>query len=89
MRDITDGTSNTIMVIDTGDDHAVVWTKPEDWEVDPEPKTEGIFKSHLDRGTNVVMADGSVRFLRETIAPATLRLLLTRAGGEMIEPKDY
>ena len=37
MRDITDGTSNTIMAIDAGDEHAVVWTKPADWEFDPEP----------------------------------------------------
>jgi len=88
LRDITDGTSNTIIVIDAGDDRAVVWTKPEDWEVDPEPKSDGIFKSH-DRGTNAAFADGSVHFLSEKIAPATLRALLTCNGGEVIGAEDY
>ena len=46
IRDITDGTSNTIMAIDAGDEHAVVWTKPDDWQFDPEPGIESIFQSH-------------------------------------------
>ena len=77
------------MVIDAGDDRAVFWTRPDDWEVDPEPKTEGIFKSHEDRGTNAGFADGSVHFIRETIAAATLRALLTYKGGEVIGAGDY
>ncbi len=35
-------------------------------------------------GANVAMADGSVRFLRETIPIRTLAALTTRAGGEVI-----
>jgi prepilin-type N-terminal cleavage/methylation domain-containing protein/prepilin-type processing-associated H-X9-DG protein len=35
-------------------------------------------------GANVAMADGSVRFLRETISIRTLAALSTRAGGEVI-----
>ena len=46
LRDITDGTSNTIIALDAGDDHAVEWTKPADWEFDPDPAVESIFKSH-------------------------------------------
>jgi len=89
MREITDGTSNTIMVVDAGDDNAVIWTKPEDWEVEPVLNVEGIFKSHEDRGTNMLFADGSVRFIHGTVAPATLRALLTRNGGEVIKAEDY
>ena len=89
IREITDGTSNTIIMIDVDDDRAAVWTKPEDWEVDPEPKTDGIFKSHEDRRTNAAFADGSVRFIQETIAAATLRALLSRAGGEVIDSTAY
>ena len=38
-------------------------------------------------GANVAMADGSVRFLKETISPATFAALMTRAAGEV--PADY
>ena len=81
MRDITDGSSNTIIVIDAGDDHAVVWTKPDDWEFDPEPGMEGVFKSHVPGGIVAVFADGAVRYLRESIAPAVLRALLSAQRG--------
>jgi prepilin-type N-terminal cleavage/methylation domain-containing protein/prepilin-type processing-associated H-X9-DG protein len=35
-------------------------------------------------GVNVLMADGSVRFLRDTISAATFRALGSRAGGEVV-----
>ena len=35
-------------------------------------------------GSNVLMADGSVRFIRSTISERTMRALITRAGGEVI-----
>ncbi len=88
IRDITDGTSNTIVGIDAGDDHAVVWTKPDDWEFDPEPGIESIFRSHTPGGINAMFADGSVRYLPATIAPAVLRALLSRSGDEVIKPED-
>jgi len=88
LRDITDGTSNTILAIDAGNDHAVVWTQPADWEFDPEPGIEAVFKSHDPGGTNMMFADGSVKFIRATIAAATLRAMLTRAGGEVIRAGD-
>jgi prepilin-type N-terminal cleavage/methylation domain-containing protein/prepilin-type processing-associated H-X9-DG protein len=36
-------------------------------------------------GINAAMADGSVRFVRETISPETFAALITMAGGEVIE----
>jgi len=35
MQDIKDGTSNTLMIVEVDDEHAVIWTKPEDWIFDP------------------------------------------------------
>jgi prepilin-type processing-associated H-X9-DG protein len=40
-------------------------------------------------GANFAMVDGSVRFLKQTIAQATYRALGTRAGGEVISTDSY
>ena len=88
IRDITDGVSTTIFAIDAGDELAVVWTKPDDWQFDPEPEIESIFRSHAPGGINAMFADGAVRYLNQTIAPATLRAMLSRNGGEVIKAGD-
>ncbi|MBN9516949.1 DUF1559 domain-containing protein [bacterium] len=46
-----------------------------------------LFYSMHTGGANVTMADGSVRFLRESAALRTLGSLATRAGGEVV-PND-
>jgi prepilin-type processing-associated H-X9-DG protein len=88
IQKITDGTSNTIFVVDAGDDRAVPWTKPEDWEIGPSIDLKGIF-GHHPGGTNFAFADGSVRFLKEIISPDLLRKLITCNGGELISSDDY
>jgi len=40
-------------------------------------------------GANVLMADGSTRFVKETVAIETFAALLTRAGGEIISADAY
>ncbi|MDR3639669.1 MAG: DUF1559 domain-containing protein [Isosphaeraceae bacterium] len=87
IQEITDGTSNTIMVVDVSDSLAVTWTKPDDWDVGPELNIKELL-GHHPRGTNISFADGSVRFLKETIKPKTLQTLLTRNGGEVISSDD-
>jgi prepilin-type N-terminal cleavage/methylation domain-containing protein/prepilin-type processing-associated H-X9-DG protein len=47
-------------------------------------KRMGAYGSGHEGGANVVMADGSVRFLRDSMFLATLQALSTRAGGEVI-----
>ncbi len=42
------------------------------------------FGSGHTGGANFTLADGSVRFIRDSISPATLLYLGTRAGGEVI-----
>ncbi len=42
------------------------------------------FYSFHTGGINVCLADGSVRFLRSSIAAATLAALVTRAGGDIV-----
>lgn len=40
-------------------------------------------------GVNIAMADGSVRFVRDTVSPSTWWALGTRAGGEAISSDSY
>jgi prepilin-type processing-associated H-X9-DG protein len=80
---ITDGTSNTLMFVEAA--KAVPWSKPEDLPFDaqkPLPKLGG----HFPGGFNVAFCDGSVHFLSDKLDPATLRALITIAGGEVIGP---
>jgi prepilin-type N-terminal cleavage/methylation domain-containing protein/prepilin-type processing-associated H-X9-DG protein len=51
-------------------------------------KREGAYGSGHGGGANVVMADGSVHFLRDSISLSTLQALSTRAGREVIAD-DY
>jgi hypothetical protein len=84
ITDITDGTSNTIMVVEAK--KAVPWTKPDDVPFDAGklvPKLGGLF----DGIFNAAMADGSVRSFPLTIKEEKLRALITRNGGEIIEPE--
>ena len=80
IQKITDGTSNTIFVVDAADDRAVIWTKPDDWDVEPKLDLKGIF-GHHPGGTNFGFADGSVRFIKETVDPKVMEKLLTRTGA--------
>jgi RNA polymerase sigma factor (sigma-70 family) len=85
IQGITDGTSNTILIIEGPD--TVSWTKPEDYEFDAEkplPKF-GVGKPFKD-GFNACFADGSVHFLSNKTSEKKLRALITRNGGEIIDP---
>jgi hypothetical protein len=82
---ITDGTSNTALVVEAGE--PVPWTKPDDLVYDakkPLPKLGGLFKE----GFHVAMADGSVRIIGRKAKEKALRALITAAGGEIMDWKD-
>jgi len=82
---ITDGTSNTIMVVEAAEEKAVIWSKPDDFAYDKDDPIDGLVGLRRG-GFNAAMCDGSVRFLSESIDPKTLLRLFTRNDGE---PIDY
>ncbi len=88
LNEITDGTSNTLLVVDASDDLAVTWTEPRDWEVGPELVVKGLFGHHPE-GAEFGFADGSVRFVKETIRLDVLKALLTRNGGEVVSSDAF
>ena len=78
----TDGTSNTLLVVEAA--KAVPWSKPEDLPYDPDkplPKLGGLF----DDGFHALFADGWVQFIKKDIEEKTLRALITRNGGEIVD----
>lgn len=81
--DVTDGTSNTIMTVETDAAHAVPWTKPDDWRFDPEKPTAGLIDG--DATVRIGMADGSVRYFKaDTIDLELFKGVLTISGGEPV-----
>ena len=81
--DVSDGASNTILVIDAGE--AVEWTRPDDIDFGPgrpRPELGGAYPSVPY--VMVLMCDGSVRKFIKTTPDATLRQLGDRADGQVI-----
>ena len=82
MADITDGTSRTIMAVEA--DKSVIWTKPDDLDVDLEKPSNGL--GHLrPNGFFAVFVDCHIKLISDSIDPATLKALFTIAGGENVD----
>ncbi len=58
--DFTDGTNNTIAVVETAADRAVPWTKPADWEFDPKNLTKGLAALEPNSRFLALYVDGHV-----------------------------
>lgn len=80
----TDGTSNTILVVEVAAKNAVPWTKPADWEVDLADPVAELTQAGRD-GFISGYCDGHVQFDEFSIDPDVLRAFLTRAGQELID----
>jgi prepilin-type processing-associated H-X9-DG protein len=81
LRQITDGTSNTFLVVEAAD--AVPWTAPRelDYGVNTPLPMLGVAKNGR---FGVAFADGSVRRLSTDLGEAKLRAGITKTGGEVV-----
>jgi hypothetical protein len=84
LMDITDGTSNTIMIVVAKD--PVIWTKPEDVDADDGRPILPRLDTRFTAGTVMLMADGAVRTVPKTVSEATLKAALTVNGGDVLGP---
>lgn len=82
IANITDGTSNTIMVVESS--VAVPWTKPVDLPFDIKKDLPDIGKAYGAKPL-AALCDGSVRTLNlKTLAPETFKAAITISGGEVL-----
>jgi hypothetical protein len=85
ISNVTDGTSQTILLVDADDEHAVIWTRPDDLKIDASKPSAGL---RCCEGRYLVgFVDGSVHRISATVGPKTLHALFTRNGGEVM-PSD-
>jgi Protein of unknown function (DUF1559) len=81
LTDITDGTANTIMIVEsTG---TVTWTKPEELDFDPKGTLPALGMPQNDFFL-VTMADASVRPIKKTISPEKIKAAITATGNETV-----
>ena len=90
LKDVTDGTSQTILAGEVAGGFGP-WGDPVNWR-DP---ARGInrspdgFGGPYKGGANLLMVDGSVHFVKESVAPKVLKALGTPAGGEAVTPGGW
>ncbi len=85
-RDISDGSSNTILISEVTREQGIQWMEPRDLSnqefihLAAEPRG---LSTYFD-GFHVVMADGSIRFIVSSVDIVALQSMVTRDGSETI-----
>ncbi len=81
IKDITDGTSRTLLVVESHQS-AIAWSEPRDLDITT--LVEGGSNSAHGDGFQAVMADGAVRFITNAVAPGVFRALTTPRGNDTV-----
>jgi hypothetical protein len=93
IADITDGTSNTILMVEAVES-GINWLEPRDMSYEEalrgiNPKTGWGISSRHEGGAEVALADGSVRFLPDKTPVEQFRLFLERDDGQAVSWPQY
>jgi hypothetical protein len=83
IADVRDGTSNTVLAIDTTEQNAVLWTKPDDVPFNLKTVRGAVLGRYGEDGL-VLMADGSVRKLTPAVTDDEFRKAMLRSDGEVV-----
>ncbi len=82
---ITDGLSNTVMIVETDAERAVPWTAPQDYELDVENPAAGLF---VEGFCYMLFGDGHVQKIADSVDVETIKAMFTRSGGEVVNIPD-
>lgn len=77
---MTDGSSNTIAVVEVDSGYAVPWSAPDDISIEENDLTDAF----PPRGSTVGFFDGSVQFMSKFVDLEMLEKMLTHSGGEVV-----
>jgi hypothetical protein len=93
IADIADGTSNTILIVETVES-GINWLEPRDMSYEEalrgiNPKTAWGISSRHEGVAQVALADGRVRFLPDKTPVDQLRLFLERDDGQTVSWPQY
>ncbi|MCO6044684.1 DUF1559 domain-containing protein [Aeoliella sp. ICT_H6.2] len=84
LRQITDGTSNTLMILQLKPEKAVEWTRPQDIKIDVQRPFEDVF--HEDQTwIDGAAVDGSIHSLPKSAGPAAFGSMLQRNDGQIVD----
>ncbi len=89
IREITDGTSNTLIVAEDSKSPNAQWINgrnvlEQGFPINRAPIFENEIRSEHPLGANGVFCDGSVRFLNENASDSVLAAICTRDRGEVV-----
>jgi hypothetical protein len=85
---VTDGLFNTGMIVEAAPSRGVIWTKPDDWQLDAAGYAKALMGLRAGKFL-VLRGDSSVTALKDSTPSDAIKALFTRGGNETIDLFEY